>query len=429
MSIQVRLRTSYQVATSLGVDRVGDVIRGVVGMQQGEALGHRMIADAKTLDITSALSNAEDGLPSRFGHPGMSENATGKKLGKGRDFYVDGNSLRFNLHMMQAARTSPAFGQDPVEYVLNVADEAPSELGISYVLYTDFVWALQDGTERPLDDDELEDHWFANLTTPPDSVYEHPVMRPTSVHFVDIVNEGALTSDSGLLEAVHLFDGRSSEYLHEMFALVDEWRAKYQIPINGVYEKVDNILQEYMHSRGGDMSKNKYKRAAKLQSSVEEDFAAMKELSGVTDDNGPADGEVDELDELAAGLQEVTQEIDDASTDLLEAEGLEEYKHLQEQVAYALGSIETLKANQEKLTSMMRDCLDALTTLSRNQSRLSGEVVATEKVQTTARRPLEQLEFAHPVPNDVGVTPRNSLSAAQRSVQINAARQRAYGRR
>jgi hypothetical protein len=53
---------------------------GIVAGMDVEATGHGICCDVKSLELIAQLANqAPEGVSGRFGHPGMSENATGRK--------------------------------------------------------------------------------------------------------------------------------------------------------------------------------------------------------------------------------------------------------------------------------------------------------------------------------------------------------------
>lgn len=264
MSKGLKLRSAPTLYTnqSFRVDRDNLLIRDVIAMQAGvEALGHECQADGKTLSMMAELGNAQTrGLRMRFGHPGMSENAAGKKIGLAKNFRVDGDGLRHDMHLLPEARDSPVFSRDPLEYIFNIAENHPSELAESVVMNTRLVWTMPDGAELDLDDYYL---WRENVETddtdrPKEALTPLPIIRPLAFYYVDVVNEGALTHE-GLFEPQmfqSLFGGTANAYAEEVFDLVDRWREEYNIPLERVPDKVHQVMQRYLHARGmNDMAK------------------------------------------------------------------------------------------------------------------------------------------------------------------------------
>lgn len=82
-----KFRSKPILMTSSNLDRANNRITNVVAMQTGEAQGHGMVADQKTLQMMALLGNNRPrGVDGRFGHPGISENAMGKKLFTANNF-------------------------------------------------------------------------------------------------------------------------------------------------------------------------------------------------------------------------------------------------------------------------------------------------------------------------------------------------------
>ena len=403
--MKLKLGTIYQMQDDPDriIDRDNATVRGVLGMQIGEALGHGIWADLKTLEITSQLSNASSPLSGRFGHPGMSENATGKKLLTGNHFRVQGDKLRFDMNLMQSARKSPVFSRDPVEYVLSVAESEPTQLGMSYVLNTDLVWTFADGSETQV----INRH----ADPPENALTQFPVMRPTSVHFIDIVNEGALTSqgDGGMFSmtvADEIFAGRSSAYLVEMFDIIDRWREHYGVALDEIPGKVRYILNEYLNARG----------------------AKSMELGDELLDQGSGE-EVDPILDLEEGIAEITGGIEDEpEPQYITAD---QFAHIQAQIALLVGTSEKQAADIVRLTAVIKDAITALQVVTRNQQRLAGEPVVTTVVGNSPAASLEGVTFGfEPPPQISALRPRKkpkSQTGAERNIAVNALRRKALG--
>lgn len=475
---QTNTSAYYQLAEDpmRRIDSQRAVVHGVVAMQVGEAIGHGIYADPTTLQLARTLSNLDSsGVRGRFGHPGMSENATGKKLMRGKEFRIDGDKLRFDMHLLESARKSPAFKKDPVEYMLEVAKREPTELGMSYVLRTDLVWTLKDGTEREIDEQELMDFYFGGVEAPENAEPPMPVMRPTEVAFLDIVNEGALTSvgDGGMFEmniAAEMFSGRSSAFLVELYDLMDRFRAQYKVPLDMLEKKADFILDSYLKSRKGkeEMARKKrvaledapqldmgFDSAVVADGETEIDTSKMQELGEQVADeieriNDTSDGftvdsveftvegedetNLDDLEsEMSAVLSDISAEPEEAPATAAQ------FAHLQSQVAHLLGTAERQQGEIKRLTGLLQQSLQALQILHRNQERLAGEPVVTEVVDPTPALGMESFAFGHPAPHtalEAGhiAKPKRQVSkamtekqAAARSVEINARRQQMFG--
>lgn len=406
MSQSFRLATTYQFAP-LAIDRTAGILRGITAMQAGiEALGHGVQADMQTLHLLAGMGNADpDGVRTRFGHPGISENATGKKVANAINFQVKGDRLLHDSLLLQSARKSPVFSQDPIEYILEMAEKTPRELGESVVIAANTVWALDDGREidvvvegpghyyypngRPTDV-ELKDGRPVNATTP------LPVLRPVDFHFVDFVGEPALVRD-GLTpmeaDAInYLFGGRASEYAQEMFALVDEWRSRYHIPISAIPGKVDQIVSEYMAARSGRSTE--MGRKMKLQEAEVEQILPpieeQKEEEAPAEDNRMAAKRV---------LSEISEDAAESQEDwVAEAQlSIDEFRQQFDEIWLSIREIsEGFQAFQRKVKGNM----DAL---QRQIDHINGEPYVSERVPKGRRQPTERYDEPaayqqHPAP-------------------------------
>lgn len=108
------------------VDIEKRVIHGAVILKTGDARGHGLHIDETTLDQVVALGNAApDGVKARFGHPGPMADGIGSFLGRWKNFHREGDTVRADLHLSEAA--------DPVkaEHVLKMARLEPDMIGNS----------------------------------------------------------------------------------------------------------------------------------------------------------------------------------------------------------------------------------------------------------------------------------------------------------
>ena len=93
------------------VDRQANVIYGAAIMQGGnlnEGDARKWTADAETLQqVTQFGQHARNGIKARFTHPNMSNDGMGSYLGRWSNFRLDGDTVRADLHIADAAFTSP----------------------------------------------------------------------------------------------------------------------------------------------------------------------------------------------------------------------------------------------------------------------------------------------------------------------------------
>jgi HK97 family phage major capsid protein len=160
-----------------------NVITAVSIATTGEAIGHRLLFDLKSLEQLQALGRASlSGIKSRFTHPDWFHDGLGKYLGRMKNFRIEGEKLVGDLHISVSAKTSPAgnIGQ----YILDLAREDPLALGVSVVIDLDRVWPTDTGQEVPVVEGK-----------PSNALTKYPVARPTHLYAADLVDEPALNPD------------------------------------------------------------------------------------------------------------------------------------------------------------------------------------------------------------------------------------------
>ena len=126
-------RTTRTAEAPVRVDRKANVIFGASLMQIGDlndAEVRPWTVDAKTLDQALSLSSrSANGLKARFTHPNMSADGMGSYLGRWKNLRIDGSTLRGDLHIADAAFTSPQ--GDLGNYVMDLAESDPESFGVS----------------------------------------------------------------------------------------------------------------------------------------------------------------------------------------------------------------------------------------------------------------------------------------------------------
>src|SRR4030042_3785911 len=159
----------------------GSVIIGVSVATTGEAQGHHLLFDEKSLTQLKQLGELKTtGIKSRFTHPDWFHDGLGKYLGRVKNFQVvSGSKLIGDLHISPTAHSSPA--GNLAEYVLALASEDPSAFGVSVVVDLDRVWITQDGEEVP-----------ASGRHPSNATGDTPVASITSFYAADLVDDPAL---------------------------------------------------------------------------------------------------------------------------------------------------------------------------------------------------------------------------------------------
>ncbi len=143
------------------VDRENNVIYGAALMQLGELSegdSRPWFVDEETLSqVLSFGKKSKLGFKARFTHPGLSNDGLGSYLGRWKNFKRDGDTVRADLHIAEAAFTSPE--GDLGTYVMDMADEDPEAFGVSLAGSLDFK-EMKKGTREK---DEFQPIRFAAL--------------------------------------------------------------------------------------------------------------------------------------------------------------------------------------------------------------------------------------------------------------------------
>lgn len=374
-------------------------------MQSGvEALGHGCMTDDKTLEIMLELAqaNPKGFFRQRFGHPGISENAAGKQVAQAHNFSIQRGNLVHDSKLLESSRKSPAFAQDPIDFLLTVAEKDPSMFGESVVIDADLVWTLADGRDvpryrAPKDDKQTNDATFIDVDGVERQSHNHkpvnaltplPVLRPTEFYYVDFVSEGALTHEGLFPENMQrLFASGVNAYAEELFSLVDNWLEAYAIPLEQLPKKCDQLLTAYMHQRNKDTDFMKRNRTFAAASAEKFEENEPQQPEG-TDEQDP----LASLEAMAAQIGQVEQIELSADPGIIEG--------LQAQIDEINASIGVIAGKFDRLLQLMQSNLEATATLQRNVASMSGEPVVTQRVPRTATKPLEQPQFAHPAPTN-----------------------------
>jgi len=362
----------YGMITPKNVDRQTDHLYRVVTMLANvEAIGHGIMTDHKTLQMMAVLGNAEPGgIKSRFGHPGWSENAMGKKVGNSFNFRIDGDRLLSDIRMLPAARHSPAFFQDPLEYIYQMAETNPEEIGMSVVIDTDLVWITPDGVEHPA----LDDYGYIDEESrPPMATTELPIMRPVNFWYNDFVSEGALTHNG-------LFSTKtSSGYAEQAFEILDQWRQQFDIPLSQIPQKADNLIKFYLKARSNERSNDMAARK-KLDENTELTDLDQAILNATESDETEIVEETPAESEPASTLDEAVETAENTAEELKEdAPALAEMaKRIQ---AYE-NQLQALQAKLAKMEQLVLILTSNDQVLTRRVKRLETEPITTAGVPT-----------------------------------------------
>lgn len=136
-ALESNLRSSPTKASPARVDKTAGeagVVYGVSVMEKGRTRSKPFIIDDTTIDQTIEAGNRKtNGVKARMSHPDLCHDGIGTELARMQNFRKsdDGNRVLADMHMLSAARKSHEFAKDPVEWVLDMADENPDLFALS----------------------------------------------------------------------------------------------------------------------------------------------------------------------------------------------------------------------------------------------------------------------------------------------------------
>lgn len=308
------LRASTRGKT-IGVDRENNLIRGYVVAEKGPFLDGRGEFNDNSLSKVVELGNSgKQGLKVRFTHPNSSNDGLGTYLGRAKEFRLDGDLVRADLHFGKTARKTPRHG-DLADYVMSLAEEDPDAFSSSLVLQSDKKY------RRDEDGDMLRDDNGEPLP---------PIWIPTKLHASDVVDTGAavksfLSTDNA--QPAEL----ATEYLDELFSGQDreyceshlrDFATRYLT--NKFGEEEDQVDTEALRAEFQADTDKLSGSIDSLQNSVSELTKLVKDREERDANERSRSAEISSLCELA-GYSDLTSEfidsdksVEDVRKDLLQ---------------------------------------------------------------------------------------------------------------
>lgn len=214
------------------VDRKANIIFGASLMQVGdlnEGDARPWTVDVKTLEQARELgARPNKGMKARYTHPNMSNDGMGSYLGRWKNLRVDGDTLRGDLHIADAAFSSPQ--GDLGTYVMDLAESDPEAFGVSLAT------KLDEGDLQSFEKSESEDK------------PERWPMRFERIRAGDVVDEPAATR-GGLFEMTEEADLR--ELPRQATALLSTYFGDAEP--EAVRTRISAFLDRYFSNREAEM--------------------------------------------------------------------------------------------------------------------------------------------------------------------------------
>jgi len=357
-----RLKFSHLNQGLPTVDRENGIIRGVAVITgDREALGHEIYVDETTVNQVVAAGQEADkgpGLKARFDHPNACFRSIGTAVGRFRNFRKEGLKAKADLHLLDAAASSPE--GDLRTHILDLAEEDPDIFATSIVF-------TQDTPE------EFSPEDFPSKD--PEDAFFFPHARIDSLYACDIVDEGA--ANDGLF-------GRP-DYLAEQ---AEKWGKEHP-------EILVNVLDNYFKSIGIDLEK--LKQLSMSETTIKEEgksalasfVEGVKSLTAKFTPEAEADEEVteevetpeaiaeevatDEVTEPTAALEgeaaDETEEEDEETTEDATVEATAELAELEAE------ELTSLKSENEDLKTKLSEVEDTINSLNDEIAKLSGKEI------------------------------------------------------
>ena len=220
----------------LDVDVENRIIRGVSCAQAVPALGHGLNLDEITIQQLAELGNARGkrGIKSRDGHPGLSASSPTNFLGRMKNFRVEGDKVKSDLHVSEIAEKG--------DWVLGAAQKEADQMGFSVVIDQDPFWKLEDGSEIAATEID-EDGDRRPVSRPDGSVSDFPFARVSEFAACDLVDEPAANRD-GMAST-----WGTNQLSEQMFGEMDSLLAEHGIEPAKAFE----FALKYFNQRNVDL--------------------------------------------------------------------------------------------------------------------------------------------------------------------------------
>jgi hypothetical protein len=213
----------FNLSTTLTgkLDKAKGTIKDVSIATTGPALGHGVDLDTKTLSNLFELSK-RGAVKSYWTHGGLfSGDRLGEEVGLFSAFYIAGSQIKATFQVFEAFKKAYPARYD---YLLELAEKAPKEFGVSISFSGEAVWVLDDGSEIPAE----------SLTDKPaNSIGDRPFVRVHELHSADFVgspaaNAGGLfsTGVTTLLDEKQKMTGELSELSAKVTQLGEQIASK-----------------------------------------------------------------------------------------------------------------------------------------------------------------------------------------------------------
>ena len=230
-----RFRAGFRKSPGHKVDALAGTIQEISLIEVGEARGHELWIDEKSLE--TALEVMGSNLPAYITHKGaLEEDRILREVGFFSDFFIEGEKLK-----AKSFKALGSFREDQSEQfnrLFDIAKEMPDTFGVSLVFEAEVVHVMEDGSEILVH--EMEDGDYDK------ALREFPSVRFRSIKSADFVDAPA-SNRNGLFSAITKDNNMAKEIEDEIVEEVKleeapvEQQAEEQVEETNYDEKIKGL--------------------------------------------------------------------------------------------------------------------------------------------------------------------------------------------
>lgn len=280
------------------------LIRNVSVITEGEALGHDMWADGVFLtQVTKAINGTNKGLKSRWTHPSLSADGTGRFLGRLRNATQVGKQVFADLHFSRAAHSTP--DGDLADWTMTLAEDDPEAFGLSISFEMDFD-AMQQFEAENIDESEFRS---------PDSSNERnlPHVRLMNLFAGDVVDDPA-ANPNGLFHRDQQIAQEADAFLAYASGLSDEKPTSVSFGVDG--DRAKQFFERFCESHNVQLQEKGDMRLSQINTEPKQEEAEQPQAKAQVEETTPAATEaepdtntVDEPTDKPAGDAEPGEQL------------------------------------------------------------------------------------------------------------------------
>lgn len=254
------------------IDRDSGKMFGVSLISVGEALGHELFVDKKSIESILRSINGER-LPAYITHQGaLFQDRLTKEIGMFVNFRIDGDRLLADFEAFDSFREDDS---KQFNRLFEMAEKMPERFGLSIVFSASQAWATPDG------DVQLDEK-------PEDALYEFPSIRVEEVSSADFVdtpaaNQKGLFSHNKInMAKSEINEATEEEILEAQLSVEEDTRVELSEHSEEELEEKDELGGHEDDELGGHEDEEKLdEKVASLESVIEDLKKELEEKDGM----------------------------------------------------------------------------------------------------------------------------------------------------